>query len=112
VHGGIVALPSFLFTTSRIISGYVGGLPGVHAMWSGADWRWHRWVRRNETIATEASLSELVEHETASPGRAIRQVYHVDFYGADGDKVSPRPRAGASAPTATPRASRAPSTRT
>ena len=36
-HGGILALPSFLFATSRIISGYVGGLPGVHAMWSGAD---------------------------------------------------------------------------
>ena len=36
-HGGIIALPSFLFATSRIISGYVGGLPGVHAMWAGAD---------------------------------------------------------------------------
>jgi acyl dehydratase len=35
-HGGIIALPSFLFATSRIISGYVGGLPGIHAMWSGA----------------------------------------------------------------------------
>ena len=32
-YGGIVALPSFLFATSRIVSGYVGGLPGVHAMW-------------------------------------------------------------------------------
>ena len=31
-YGGIVALPSFLFSTSRIVSGYVGGLPGVHAM--------------------------------------------------------------------------------
>ncbi|KAG1249394.1 hypothetical protein G6F68_013359 [Rhizopus microsporus] len=27
-HGGIIALPSFLFSTSRIVSGYVGGLPG------------------------------------------------------------------------------------
>jgi acyl dehydratase len=88
VLGSIVALPSFLFTTSRIISGYVGGLPGVHAMWSGADWRWHRWVRRNETITTEAWLSDLVEHETAFAGRAVRQVYHVNFYGSDGDSVA------------------------
>jgi acyl dehydratase len=88
VLGSIVALPSFLFTTSRIISGYVGGLPGVHAMWSGADWRWHRWVRRNETITTEAWLSDLVEHETAFAGRAVRQVYHVNFYGSDGDLVA------------------------
>jgi acyl dehydratase len=88
VLGSIVALPSFLFTTSRIISGYVAGLPGVHAMWSGADWRWHRWVRRNETITTEAWLSDLVEHETAFAGRAVRQVYHVNFYGSDGDLVA------------------------
>jgi acyl dehydratase len=86
--GGIVALPSFLFATSRIISGYVGGIPGVHAMWSGADWRWNRWVRRNEEITTEAWLSELVEHETSFAGRAIRQVYHVNFYGSGGDLVA------------------------
>jgi acyl dehydratase len=88
VLGGLVALPSFLFATSRIISGYVGGLPGVHAMWSGADWRWHRWVRRNETITTEAWLSDLVEHTTSFAGRAIRQVYHVNFYGSQGDLVA------------------------
>src|SRR6185295_19922752 len=34
--GDVIALPSFLFATSRIISGYVGGLPGIHAMWSGS----------------------------------------------------------------------------
>jgi acyl dehydratase len=88
VLGGIVALPSFLFATSRIISGYVGGLPGVHAMWSGADWRWHRWVRRNETVTTEAWLSDLVEHDTTFAGRAVRQVYHVKFYGSDGSLVA------------------------
>src|SRR6516164_7165611 len=32
-YGDLIALPSFLFACSRIISGYVGGLPGVHAMW-------------------------------------------------------------------------------
>src|SRR5215467_8204173 len=37
-YGTIVALPSFLFATNRIISGYVGGLSGVHAMWAGANW--------------------------------------------------------------------------
>ena len=37
--GGLVAPPSFLFATNRIISGYVGDLPGVHAMWAGANWR-------------------------------------------------------------------------
>jgi acyl dehydratase len=87
-HGGILALPSFLFSTSRIVSGYVGGLPGVHAMWSGADWSWHKPVRRNDTISTEAYLKELVEHDTRFAGRAVQQTYHVDFFNQQGDKVA------------------------
>jgi len=78
--GGITALPSFLFSTSRIISGYVGGLPGIHAMWAGADWSWHAPIRRNDEIRTEAYLKDLISHDTKFAGRAIQQIYHVDFY--------------------------------
>ncbi|KZB59878.1 MULTISPECIES: MaoC family dehydratase N-terminal domain-containing protein [Thalassospira] len=81
-YGDVIALPSFLFATSRIISGYVGGLPGVHAMWSGADWTWHKPIYRNTEIRTEAYLKDLVEHNTRFAGRAIQQIYHVDFYDA------------------------------
>ena len=87
-YGTIVAPPSFLFATSRIISGYVGGLPGVHAMWAGADWNWHLPVRRNDTIATEAWLKDLIPHQTAFAGRAIQQIYHVDFYNQHGELVA------------------------
>ena len=87
-YGGIIALPSFLFATSRIVSGYVGGLPGVHAMWSGADWTWYKPVRRNDEIKAEAHLKDLIEHQTRFAGRAVQQIYHVDFYNQDGDKVS------------------------
>ncbi|SIT13858.1 MaoC family dehydratase N-terminal domain-containing protein [Achromobacter sp. MFA1 R4] len=87
-HGGIIALPSFLFATSRIVSGYVGGLPGVHAMWSGADWTWHKTVKRNDAISTEAHLKNLIEHQTRFAGRAVQQIYHVDFFNQDGDKVA------------------------
>ena len=87
-HGGIVALPSFLFSCSRIVSGYVGGLSGVHAMWAGADWTWHAPVLRNDEIRTEAHLKDLVEHQTRFAGRAIQQIYHVDFFKQDGSKVA------------------------
>lgn len=87
-YGGIIALPSFLFATSRIISGYVGGLPGVHAMWAGADWTWHELVHRNDEITTEARLKDLVEHETRFSGRAVQQIYHVNFFNQDGDLVA------------------------
>ena len=86
--GGIIALPSFLFATSRIVSGYVGGLPGVHAMWAGADWTWHKPVRRNDAISTEAWLKELTEHDTKFAGRAVQQTYHVDFFNQHGDMVA------------------------
>jgi acyl dehydratase len=86
--GGIVALPSFLFATSRIVSGYVGGLPGVHAMWSGADWTWHKPIRRNDVISTQAYLKDLIEHQTRFAGRAVQQTYHVDFYNQQGDKLA------------------------
>ena len=84
-YGDVIAPPSFLFACSRIISGYVGGLPGIHAMWAGADWRWHRVVPRNAEVHTEAWLKDLVLHETRFAGRAVQQIYHVDFYDGDGN---------------------------
>lgn len=87
-YGGIIALPSFLFATSRIVSGYVGGLPGVHAMWSGAHWQWHQPVKRNDVISTEAQLKDLIEHQTRFAGRAVQQIYNVKFYNQNGDFVA------------------------
>jgi hypothetical protein len=74
--------------TSRIVSGYVGGLPGVHAMWSGSDWTWHKYAKRNDVISTEAYLKDCIEHETRFAGKAIQQIYHVDFFNQTGDKLA------------------------
>lgn len=87
-YGTVVALPSFLFTTSRLISGYCGGLSGVHAMWAGADWTWHKPVLRGDTIRAEAHLKDLIEHQTKFAGRSFQQIYHVDFYNQEGDHVA------------------------
>lgn len=87
-YGGIVAPPSFLFACSRIISGYVGGLPGVHAMWAGADFTWHSVTRRNDEIHTEASLKDLIVHDTQFSGRAVQQIYHVRFFNGGGDLLA------------------------
>jgi acyl dehydratase len=87
-YNSIIALPSFLFSTSRIASGYVGGLPGIHAMWAGANWKWHLPVFRNDQISTESCLKDLVEHQTQFAGRAIQQIYHVDFFNQAGALVA------------------------
>ena len=86
--GGMVALPSFLFATSRIISGYVGGLPGIHAMWAGADLNWHGWFRRGDEISVTAHLKDLVTHQTRFAGRSVQQIYHAEFRNQDGTLIA------------------------
>ncbi len=87
-YGELIAPPTFLFATSRIMSGYVGGLPGVHAMYSGADWEWHEPIRRGDRIYTESWLSDLIERETEFSGRAIQQIYTIEFYNQHEDLVA------------------------
>ena len=88
-YGDVIAPPSFLFACDRFISGYCGGLPGVHAMWAGADWQWHKPIRRNVAVRTESWLKDLFEHQTRFAGRTVQQIYHVDFYDeATGDLLA------------------------
>ena len=88
-YGDVIAPPSFLFACDRFISGYCGGLPGVHAMWAGADWQWHQPIRRNVAVRTESWLKDLFEHQTRFAGRTVQQIYHVDFYDeASGDLLA------------------------
>jgi hypothetical protein len=84
----VIAPPSFIFALSRIVSGYVGGLPGVHAMFAGTDFNWMKPMRRNAHISTVAYLKDLVEHQTKFAGRSFQQIYHVDFYNQHGDQVA------------------------
>ena len=86
-YGTLIAPPSFVFPLNRILSGYVGGLPGVHAMWAGADLTWHKPMRRGDAFTTKALLKDLIEHETRFAGRAIQQIYHVDYYNQDNELV-------------------------
>ena len=85
--GTVIAPPSFVFALNRILSGYVGGLPGIHAMWAGADLTWHRPIARGTDVRTQAHLKELVEHETRFAGRAFQQIYHVEMHDPTGNAL-------------------------
>src|SRR6185436_1311494 len=56
-----VAPPTMLFAMDRIVSGYVGGLPGIHAMYGGTDFRWERPIRLDDRIVGESELHALIE---------------------------------------------------
>src|SRR2546422_9603802 len=51
-----VAPPTILFAMDRIVSGYVGGLPGVHAMYGGTDFRWQQPIRLGDRAVGERVL--------------------------------------------------------
>lgn len=87
-YGTLVAPPSFLFACDRVVSGYVGGLPGVHAMFAGCDIEWMRPIVRNTELRTRAWLKDLIEFDTRFAGRSVQQIYHVDFFDQDNQQLA------------------------
>src|SRR5438046_3580659 len=82
-----VAPPTILFAMDRIVSGYVGGLPGIHAMYGGTDFRWQRPIRTGDHIVGESILLDLVEKSSRFAKRAIQQIYRTTFVNQTGEPV-------------------------
>jgi acyl dehydratase len=87
-YGRLVAPPSFIFTLNRSFSGYVGGLPGVHAMFAGIDVTWHKPMLLGDQFTTKAWLKDLIAHQTRFAGRSIQQIYRAEFYNRNGELVA------------------------
>jgi MaoC dehydratase-like protein len=86
-EGGL-APPCFLYATDRVVSGYVGGLPGVHALFAGTDWRWHQPIRLGDRIDAKARLVTADLKESKFSGRAVKQVYRVEFVNQRGELLA------------------------
>ncbi|MBF6571278.1 MAG: MaoC family dehydratase N-terminal domain-containing protein [Candidatus Binataceae bacterium] len=84
-YGRIAAPPSFIFPLNRVFSGYVGGLPGVHAMFAGIDVTWHQPMLLGDEFTTKVRLKDLIAHETRFAGRSIQQIYRCEFYNQRGE---------------------------
>ena len=87
-YGSLLAPPTILYAMDRIVSGYVGGLPGVHAMFAGTDWRFARPIRLGDRIRGEAVLKEPILREGRFAGRTVQQIYGVTFTDASGSQVA------------------------
>ncbi|MGE0726224.1 MAG: MaoC family dehydratase N-terminal domain-containing protein [Alphaproteobacteria bacterium] len=81
---GVLAPPAMLYAADNVVSGAVEGLPGVHAMFAGTDWTWHRRLEDGTKIRSKSRLKDLVEHQTRFAGRAIQQIYTTEFHDQDG----------------------------
>jgi acyl dehydratase len=84
---GRLAPPTILFAMDRIVSGYVGGLPGIHAMYAGTDFRWRRPLREGDRLVGASVLLDLEEKASAFARRAIKQTYRTTFVDAAGGLV-------------------------
>ena len=87
-YGGLLAPPTMLYAMDRIVSGYVGGLPGVHAMFGGTTWEWFRPIRVDERVVGQARLKALIERPSRFARRAIQQIYEVAFTNQAGERVA------------------------
>lgn len=81
--GGIQAPPTMLYAADKIVSGYVMGLPGVHAMFAGTEFRYERPLRVGDRIRGVATLKELTERPSRFAGRSLQQTYEVRFFDQD-----------------------------
>jgi acyl dehydratase len=82
-----VAPPTIFFALDRIVSGYVGGLPGIHAMYAGTDFRWRRLIREGERVVGRSILLDLEEKPSTFAKRAIKQTYRTTFVANDGGVI-------------------------
>jgi acyl dehydratase len=84
---GRLAPPTILFAMDRIVSGYVGGLPGIHAMYGGTDFRWRRAVREGDRLVGASVLLDLEEKVSAFARRSVKQTYRTTFTDTAGEIV-------------------------
>jgi acyl dehydratase len=80
-----LAPPTILFALDRVVSGYVGGLPGIHAMYAGTDFRWRRALREGERLVGHSTLLDLEEKTSTFARRAIKQTYRTTFVDETGE---------------------------
>jgi len=85
--GGVMAPGTFLYAFDRVVSGYVSGLPGVHAMFAGTDWQWHAPIRLGDRIEAQPVLKDLLELQSNFSGRSVKQTYRVTFTNQNGELV-------------------------
>lgn len=83
-YADVIGPPAMLYAFSRNSVGYRGGLPGVHSVFGGSHWKWHRPLARGMQIETNSVFTRLDEMEGKFAGRMFKQVGTTTFDDAEG----------------------------
>jgi acyl dehydratase len=82
-----LAPPTALLAMDKVFSGYVTGLPGIHAMYAGATFDFERPLKVDDKLVGSASLEALIERPSKFAGRSWQQIYEVPFHDENGELV-------------------------
>src|SRR3984957_13842658 len=63
--------PAILYAFDQLAIGYRGGLPGVHAMFGGSDWRWRRPIGWGERIHGKVGFVALMDRKSRAAGASF-----------------------------------------
>jgi len=86
--GAHLAPPSILYSADNVVSGAVEGLPTIHDMYAGTDWRWFRPIKVGTRLKTSSFLKDMIERDTTFAQRSFQQVYTTEFFDQDGIKLA------------------------
>ena len=86
--GRPLCAPTILYAFDPLAIGYRGGLPGVHSMFGGSDWRWRRPVAWGETIRAEVRFTDLVDRKSEFAGRSLQQISDITFRTDHGETIA------------------------
>jgi acyl dehydratase len=84
--GAVLSPPTILYAFDRVLSGYVTGLPGIHAMFAGTDFKWSRPIRAGDRLVGHPVLSEVRLLESKFSARSVLQRYSIRFTDEAGEE--------------------------
>lgn len=80
--------PTVLYAFDKLAIGYRGGLPGVHSMFGGSNWRWLRPIAWGERISATVRFVDLVERPSKFAGRTFQQISEITFKTDAGEAIA------------------------
>ncbi|MFT5176470.1 MAG: acyl dehydratase, partial [Gammaproteobacteria bacterium] len=86
--GKPLATPTILYAFDKLAIGYRGGLPGIHSMFGGSDWRWLRPIAWGEKIHAVVTFKGLIEHPSRFAGRSFQQISEIRFNTDQGETIA------------------------
>lgn len=83
-----IAPPTFLFSVFLCSGNTVGGLPGVHGFFGGAEWEWSRRIYLDDVISVTFRPADVIEKESSFAQRTVIVYGEAHYYTHRGELIA------------------------